>query len=93
MGKDFWTAAGLVFGAIASAPIVLASVRAIFFFGQVSQSVTNMERRFDEHVSKVDKFIDEVHEFVDTSNIRLTRIEEARKAEERFGRRATDMPQ
>lgn len=90
MSRDFWTAAGAVLGILISAPLVMASVKAIFFFGQASQTVKVIEKRFEEHVNRMDTFIAEMHDFCDATNIRLTEIEADRRAEQKWGRRATD---
>lgn len=64
MNKDFWTAAGLIFGAIVSAPFLIASLRAFFFFGQMSQAVKTVEaaiKRVEDTATAFMKKVDEDH--------------------------------
>lgn len=89
MNRDFWAAAGAIFGAAISAPLIIAAVRAFFFFGQMSRTVSVVEVNMGLMTKKVDTFIDEMHDYMAQTNERLTTIEVERRTERR-DRRASD---
>lgn len=89
MNKDFWTAAGAIFGAAISAPLIIAAVRAFFFFGQMSRTVSVVEANIGIINKKVDEFISEMHDYMRQTNDRVTTIEAERRSERR-DRRASD---
>ncbi len=81
-----------VAGALIAAPLIAATMRAFFFFGSMSKTVERMGRDLEESTKTMVGFQSKVTELLEGHEIRLTRIEEARRVEAAYGRRASDQP-
>ena len=83
MNPDLLKLLALTVGAIVSAPFVLASVRAFFFFGQMSQAVKTVDREVQAMKAILQSFTTEVRDVMSDHETRLTTIEAERRAETR----------
>lgn len=93
MNPDVLKLIAITVGVIISAPLFLASVRAFFFFGKMSQTVEGLQSSVARAESKIDGFTQRMEAVIVDHEGRLTTIEAERRIERRtYGRRATDLP-
>lgn len=81
MNPDLLKLVALAVGAIISAPFVMASVRAFFFFGQMSQAVKNADAKIGAVEKLITDFIAEMRQSMLDHETRLTTIEAERRIE------------
>lgn len=78
--QDALVAAAVV---ILGSPVLMASVRFLFFVGRASKTLDHLEKTFEKGVADLKKIMED-HE------TRISTIEIERRTEKRLGRRATD---
>ena len=81
MDPELLKLVALAVGAIISAPFVMASVRAFFFFGQMSQAVKTVDREVQGMKAIMEKFTNRVDSALSDHEGRITTIEAERRVE------------
>lgn len=81
MNPDLLKLVAIAVGAIISAPFVMASVRAFFFFGQMSQAVKNADTKINGVEKLLSDFVTEMRQAFADHESRLTTIEAERRIE------------
>ena len=75
MNPDLLKLVAIVVGTVVSAPFVLASVRAFFFFGQMSQTVKTVEADAAAMKQIMERFSDKMDAQLGVHEKRLTLLE------------------
>lgn len=79
---DILKLAAITAGTLISAPFILASLRAFFFFGQMSQAIKTLEAGITETKKMVSEFVEEMRSITRDHEGRLIIIEAERRVEE-----------
>lgn len=83
MNSDIVKLLAITAGTLISAPFVLASMRAFFFFGQMSQAIKTVQEEVNVMKRMVTDFVDEMRKSTRDHERRITVIESERRIETR----------
>lgn len=83
-------AVGYVLGALASIGVLAAAIRLSFAAGSASETLKGLGEKLDSSTATANENLAELKKITQEHENRITKIEAARLAEEKFGRRVYD---